>query len=57
MFLFNEVISALRLTQLPLHGRKFTWTNKQNPPLLERLDWFFTSNSWTLSYPDSAACP
>lgn len=55
MFSFNEAISALRLTKLPLHGRKFTWSNKQDPPLLERLDWFFTSNSWTLSYPNSAA--
>lgn len=52
MFLFNEAISALRLVELPLHGKKYTWTNKQQPPLLERLDWFFTSNSWTLSYPD-----
>lgn len=55
MLLFNEAISALRLVELPLHGRKFIRTNKQHPPLLERLDWFFTSNSWTLSYPDSAA--
>lgn len=54
-FLFNEAISALRLVELPLHGRKYTWTNKQHPPLLERLDWFFTSNSWTLSYRTSAA--
>lgn len=38
-----------------MHGRKFTWSNKQDPPLLERLDWFFTSNSWTLSYPNTAA--
>lgn len=41
MFLFNEAISAPRLVELPLHGRKYTWTNKQHPPLLERLDWFF----------------
>lgn len=53
MFIFNEAISALGLVELPLHGRKFTWSNKQDPPLLERLDLFFTSTSWTLSYPDS----
>jgi hypothetical protein len=38
------------MIEFSLHGRKFTWSNKQNPPLLERLDWFFTSNSWTLAY-------
>ena len=47
MLLFIEAISALGLIELPLHGKKYTWTNKQSPPLLERLDWFFTSSSWT----------
>jgi hypothetical protein len=28
MFRFNEVISYLRLHELPLQGYKFTWTNK-----------------------------
>ena len=41
MFLFNEAISSLGLIEIPLHGRRFTWTNKQTEPLLERLDWFF----------------
>ena len=45
MLLFNNAISALGLVEIPLHGRKFTWTNKQHPPLLERLDWFFSSQS------------
>lgn len=54
MLLFNEAISALGLVELPLIGRKYTWTNKQDNPLLERLDWFFTTNSWTLSYPKSS---
>lgn len=51
MLLFNNAISALGLVVIPLHGRKFTWTNKQQPPLLERLDWFFSSQSWTSRYP------
>ena len=54
MFMFNEAISALGLVELPLTGRKYTRTNKQNPPLLERLDWFFTSVDWTILYPDSS---
>lgn len=51
MYLFNEAISALGIVELPLLGRHFTWTNKQTPPLMERLDWFFSSSSWTLKYP------
>lgn len=31
MFLFNEAINKLDLIELPLHGRQFTWTNKQSP--------------------------
>lgn len=53
MFLFNEEINTLDLIELPLHGRKYTWTNKQFPPLLERLDRFFTLNSWTNSFPNT----
>lgn len=55
MLLFNEAISRLGLVELPLKGRRFTWTNKQRCPLLERLDWFFTSASWTISYPTTVA--
>lgn len=50
MNLFNEAIDSLGVVEIPLHGRHFTWTNKQQPPLLERLDWFFSSIAWTLKY-------
>jgi hypothetical protein len=43
MFLFNDIIGHLGLLELPLKGRKYTWSNMQNNPLLEQLDWFFTS--------------
>ena len=55
MFLFNEAISVLDLVEIPLLGRHYTWTNKQAEPLLERLDWFFSSPSWTLNYPNTVA--
>lgn len=42
---------GLRLVELPLRGCKYTWTNKQQNPLLERLDWFFTSNAGTTMMP------
>ena len=32
MLLFNEAISSLGLIELPLYGRKYTWTNKQPSP-------------------------
>jgi hypothetical protein len=57
MYLFNEAINALGLVELPLNGKRFTWTNKQLSPLLERLDWFFTSTSWTTAYPNTYAYP
>lgn len=41
MLLFNEAISALGLVELSLKGQRYTWTNKQHPPLLQRSDWFF----------------
>jgi len=48
-------ISALGLVELPLKGRRFTWSNKQPSPLLERLDWFFTYAIWIVSYPNTFA--
>jgi hypothetical protein len=57
MFLFNEVIGHLSLLELQLKGRKFTWSNKQRSPLLEQLDWFFTSANWISDYPNSMVFP
>lgn len=56
-FFFNEAISNLGLIELPLHCRKFSWSNMQRSPLLEKLDWFFTSASWMTSFPDTVAMP
>ena len=55
MLLFNEAISRVGLIELPLKGRHYTWSNMQQCPLLEKLDWFFTSESWTISYPATIA--
>lgn len=41
--IFNDAIGHLGLVELPLKGRAFTWSNMQSNPLLEQLDWFFTS--------------
>ena len=57
IFMFNEAISELGLIELPLKGRQFRWSNMQDSPLLEKLDWFFTSAAWMTSYPDTLALP
>jgi endonuclease/exonuclease/phosphatase family metal-dependent hydrolase len=55
MLLFNEVISCQSWVEIPLHSRKYTSTNKQGSPLLQRLDWFFTSTCWTFNYTNTSA--
>jgi hypothetical protein len=40
---FNSIISNLGLQEIPLKGRRFTWSNMQQEPLLEQIDWCFTS--------------
>jgi hypothetical protein len=55
--LFNEAIGHLGLIELPLKGRAYTWSNMQSDPLLEQLDWFFTSPNWTLDFPNTEVLP
>jgi hypothetical protein len=57
MFLFNEIIGHLGLLELPLKGRRYTWSNMQREPLLEQLDWFFTSQNWISVYPNTMVLP
>ena len=57
MLLFNEAISNQGLIELPLQGRKFSWSNMQQDPLLVKLDWFFTSASWMTSFPNTIVFP
>jgi hypothetical protein len=53
MLKFNEAISNLDLVEIPLHDLSFTWSNRQREPLLQRLDWFFISQEWSVVYPES----
>jgi hypothetical protein len=57
MLLFNEAIGNLGLVDIPLKGGKFTWSNMQNSPLLQRLHWFFSYVAWTASFPNTMATP
>ena len=38
IFIFNEIIGHLGLLEIPLKGRRFTWSNMQDFPLMEQLD-------------------
>lgn len=57
VFIFNKVISNLGLQEIPLKGRKYTWSNMQQEPLLEQIDWCFTSTNWISSYPNTLLLP
>lgn len=57
MFTFNDIIRTQNLIELPLKGRAYTWSNMQQDPLLEQLDWFFTSLHWTHVYPNTLVKP
>jgi hypothetical protein len=50
---FNDAISKLGLVEVPLSGQAYSRSNKQQNPLLERLDWFFISQAWSLEFPDT----
>jgi hypothetical protein len=57
VIVFNSIISNLGLQEIPLKGRKYTWSNMQQEPLLEQLDWCFTSSNWISDYPNTLMYP
>jgi hypothetical protein len=40
---FNSIIGHPGLIEIPLKGRRSTWSIMQGTPLLEQLNWCFTS--------------
>ena len=57
MLRFNSILQQLDLVEIPLKGRNFTWSNMQDLPLLEKLDWIFTSANWSINFPNTLAYP
>jgi hypothetical protein len=47
-FIYNEIIIFLGRLELPLKGGNFTWSNMQDQPLMQQIDWFFTGYQWIL---------
>lgn len=54
ILIFNEIISNIGLIEVPLKGLSYTWSNMQEQPLLQQLDWVFTSLAWTLKFPHTS---
>jgi hypothetical protein len=59
MFTFNEVISHFGLVELNEGSSLYLegWNNMQSIPLLEQLDWYFTTTEWTLTFPNTQVYP
>ena len=49
---FRRLINELELKELPLQGRKFTWSNQQESPTLVKLDRVFCSSEWENLFPN-----
>jgi hypothetical protein len=49
---FRRAIDDLELRELPLHGRRYTWSNERETPTLERLDRIFCSVDWEAGHPN-----
>jgi hypothetical protein len=49
---FRRLIDDLDLKDIPLHGRKFTWSNQQANPTLVRLDRALCTIDWDSLYPN-----
>ena len=54
---FKGAVDALRLRELRLTGKKFTWSNEQATPTLTRIDRFFCSDGWDTSFPSAILQP
>lgn len=48
---FNAIISGQELLDLHMTGGKFTWSNNQENPTLERLDRILISKDWEKIFP------
>ena len=49
--LFNSIINTLGLREIYMSGGKYTWTNNQAHPTLEKLDRILMSEDWEDMYP------
>lgn len=50
---FRGLIEHLELIDLPLLGRRYTWSNERENPTFVRLDRFLVSTEWIQSFPNT----
>jgi hypothetical protein len=48
---FKATIDDLRLKEIKLNGRRFTWSNEQSNPILTRIDRLLCTAEWELLFP------
>lgn len=53
---FRRFLNDEELGEVPLNGRRFTWTKERERPTLERLDRVFCSASWAQLFPENLLC-
>lgn len=42
----NSIIDSLQLLELDLNGKKITWINEQDDPMMSRIDRFLATTEW-----------
>jgi hypothetical protein len=47
---FRRALNYLEIKEIQLRGRKFTWSNNQNPPTMTRIDRAFCTPAWENCY-------
>jgi hypothetical protein len=57
MCTFNNFINSHGLVEIPILGQAFTWSNMQESPLLEQVEWIFSLALWTLTFPNTEIKP
>jgi hypothetical protein len=49
---FRKLVEDLSLKEVPLYGRKYTWSNQQDSPVLVKLDRALCSVEWEDIFPN-----
>jgi hypothetical protein len=50
---FRDTLDTLELKEMPLRGRKYTWSSGTSTPTFTQIDHFFHAENWELHYPTS----
>jgi exonuclease III len=53
---FRNSINSLDLKEIPMSGRRFTWSNQREDPTLVKLDHIFCTSIWEDYFPDCMLC-